>query len=257
MHAIRRVVFNQKGGVGKSTITANLAAVAAKRGKKVLLIDLDAQGNASHYLSGVLEQDAKQSAAGFFGQMLNISMYSKELQEFLSPTPFDDLQLLASHPELSELMGKLESRYKMFKLKEALDQAAGDFDEIWIDTPPALNFFTLSALIAAERCLIPFDCDAFSRQALYNLMASVEEIRADHNPALRVEGIVVNQYQPRASLPARLVAELRAEGLPVLDPPLSASVKIRESHDAARPMIYLDPKHKLSQEFATLYDNLA
>uniref|UniRef100_UPI0034E2AEF9 ParA family protein n=1 Tax=Aquitalea palustris TaxID=2480983 RepID=UPI0034E2AEF9 len=254
---MRRVVFNQKGGVGKSTITANLAAVAARRGKKVLLIDLDAQGNASQYLSGAIQPETEKSAAGFFGQMLNISMYSKDLQDFVSDTPFDALQLLASHPELSELMVKLESRYKMFKLKEALDQVATDFDEIWIDTPPALNFFTRSALIAADRCLIPFDCDAFSRQALYNLMASVEEIRADHNPALQVEGIVVNQFQPRASLPVRLVAELRAEGLPVLDPPLSASVKIRESHDVARPMIYLDPKHKLAVEFAALYDKLA
>ncbi|NWK77293.1 ParA family protein [Aquitalea sp. LB_tupeE] len=254
---MRRVVFNQKGGVGKSTITANLAAVAARQGKKVLLIDLDAQGNASHYLTGLATRQQEQSAAGFFSQMLNISMYSKELHEFVSATPFDALQLLASHPELSELMVKLESRYKMFKLKEALDQAASEFDEIWIDTPPALNFFTRSALIAADRCLIPFDCDAFSRQALYNLLASVDEIRADHNPALQVEGIVVNQFQPRASLPVRLVAELRAEGLPVLNPPLSASVKIRESHDAAKPMVYLDPKHKLSLEFTALYQALA
>jgi len=67
----------------------------------------------------------------------------------------------------------------------------------------------------------------------------------------------VNQFQPRASLPARLVAELRAEGLPVLDPPLSASVKIRESHDASRPMIYLDPRHKLTVEFSNLYDTLS
>ena len=154
-------------------------------------------------------------------------------------------------------MAKLETRYKMFKLREALEQLGDHYDEIWIDTPPALNFYTRSALIAADRCLIPFDCDAFSRQALYNLMASVEEIRADHNAELAVEGIVVNQFQPRASLPARLVAELKAEGLPVLDPPLSSSVKIRESHDAAKPMIHLDPRHKLSLEFVALYEKLA
>jgi chromosome partitioning protein len=99
------------------------------------------------------------------------------------------------------------------------------------------------------RCFFP--------PGLYNLLANVDEIRADHNPALQVEGIVVNQFQPRASLPVRLVAELRAEGLPVLDPPLSASVKIRESHDVAKPMVYLDPKHKLSLEFTALYQALA
>ena len=89
-------------------------------------------------------------------------MFSKEPADFIRATPLAGLSLLASHPELSELMGKLEARYKMFKLKEALDSVSEQFDEIWIDTPPALNFFTRSALIAADRCLIPFDCDAFS-----------------------------------------------------------------------------------------------
>ncbi len=257
MQVIRRVVFNQKGGVGKSTIAANLAAVAASRGKRVLLIDLDPQGNASHYLSGQTRAPEGRSAMDFFNQMLNISMFSKDTTDFVSDTPFPGLSLLASHPELGELMAKLETRYKMFKLREALEQLGDHYDEIWIDTPPALNFYTRSALIAADRCLIPFDCDAFSRQALYNLMASVEEIRADHNAELAVEGIVVNQFQPRASLPSRLVAELKAEGLPVLDPPLSSSVKIRESHDAAKPMIHLDPRHKLSLEFVALYEKLA
>lgn len=87
-------------------------------------------------------------------------------------------------------------------------------------------------------------------------MDSVREVQADHNPRLRIEGIVVNQYQARANLPVRLVEELRAEGLPVLDAYLSASVKIRESHSQAKPMIHLDPRHKLSQEFAALHDLL-
>ncbi|WP_024304458.1 ParA family protein [Pseudogulbenkiania sp. MAI-1] len=253
---MRRVVFNQKGGVGKSTIAVNLAAVAARAGQRVLVIDLDPQGNASHYLLGSAPAGDGPTLADFFQQMLNISLFSKTPQEYVVPTPFAGLSLMPSHPELAELMGKLESRYKMFKLKEALDQLSADFDEIWIDTPPALNFYTRSALIAADRCLIPFDCDAFSRQALYNLMGNTDEIRADHNPELHIEGIVVNQFQPRASLPARLVAELKEEGLPVLDAPLSASVKIRESHQAAQPMVFFDARHKISQEFERLYRHL-
>ena len=256
MHAICRVVFNQKGGVGKSTITVNLAATAASQGKRVLVVDLDPQGNSSHYLMAGRPPEDSKNLASFFDQVLNISLFNKEPHEFISETPFPGLSLLASHPALADLMIKLESRYKMFKLKEALDVLANDFDEIWIDTPPALNFFTRSALIAAQRCLIPFDCDTFSRQALYGLLVSVEEMRSDLNADLQVEGIVVNQFQARASLPARLVAELRAEGLPILDTPLSASVKIRESHEAARPMPYLDPRHKLTLEFGALYQQL-
>ncbi|MCW3482176.1 ParA family protein [Neisseriaceae bacterium JH1-16] len=255
MHAIRRVVFNQKGGVGKTTITVNLAAVAARQGKRVLLLDLDPQGNSSHYLLGNTVPAA--NAVGLFNEMLAISLYGQPPQAFVTETPFADLHLIASHPELAELMSKLESRYKMFKLREVLDTLATDYDEIWIDTPPALNFYTRSALIAASRCLIPFDCDAFSRQALYGLIDNVAEIRADHNPALQVEGIVVNQFQPRASLPVRLVAELREDGLPVLDAPLSSSVRIRESHEAASPLPWFDPRHKLTQEFEALYHSLA
>jgi len=257
MHAIRRVVFNQKGGVGKSTITVNLAATAARQGKRVLVIDLDPQGNSSHYVLAGQPLVPEVHIGSFFDQALNISLFNKEPQAFITATPFPGLSLLAAHPSLSDLMIKLESRYKMFKLKEALDALSPNFDEIWIDTPPALNFYTRSALIAAERCLIPFDCDTFSRQALYGLLVSVEEIRNDHNPDLKIEGIVVNQFQARASLPARLVAELRAEGLPILDTPLSTSVIIRESHEAATPMPYLDPKHKLTQEFGALYRQLA
>ncbi|WP_366515104.1 ParA family protein [Paludibacterium sp.] len=253
---MRRVVFNQKGGVGKSTITVNLAATAARQGKQVLVIDLDPQGNSSHYLLGA--QAEARHLGGLFDQFLNITLFGKQASEFIEDTPFPGLRLLASHPSLTEMMGKLDARHKIYKLREALDalDEEADFDEIWIDTPPALNFYTLSALIAAQRCLIPFDCDTFSRQALYGLLTSVEEIRADHNPQLTIEGIVVNQFQPRASLPARQVAELRAEGLPILDTPLSASVRIRESHEASRPMPYLDQRHKLTLEFDQLYRQL-
>ncbi len=130
------------------------------------------------------------------------------------------------------------------------------YERIYVDTPPALNFYTRSALIAADRCLIPFDCDDFSRRALYALLASVEEIRADHNDALEVGGIVVNQFQARASLPQRTVQELVDEGLPVLEPYLSASVRIRESHEQARPMIHFEPRHKLTAEFLALHEAL-
>ena len=141
-------------------------------------------------------------------------------------------------------------------MRDALLELESSYDEMWIDTPPALNFYTRSALIAAQGCLIPFDCDDFSRRALYGLLETVKEIQADHNEHLLVEGIVVNQFQPRASLPQRTVQELRDEGLPVLDPCLSASVKVKESHEQARPLIHLDARHKLTLEFVALYDTL-
>ncbi|MDX9707840.1 MAG: ParA family protein, partial [Azospira sp.] len=246
----------QKGGVGKSTITCNLAAIAAHRGIRTLVIDLDPQANSTRYLLGAAADGIESSVTEFFDQMLNFKLRPKATEEFIHATPFDNLSILPADAALEELQAKLESRYKIYKLKESLDALADRFDEIWIDTPPALHFYTRSALIAADRCLIPFDCDEFARRALYTLLDNVAEIRADHNDALEVEGIVVNQFQARASLPQKVVDELRAENLPVLEPFLSASVKIKESHQQAKPMIHLDPRHKLTDEFERLFDAL-
>ena len=254
---MRRVVFNQKGGVGKSTITCNLAAISAQQGKRTLVVDLDPQGNSTQYLLGAAGDEVQSTLADFFDQTLNFKLNPRATADFVVATPFDNLYVMPSHPLLEELQGKLESRYKIYKLRDALNELAADFACVFIDTPPALNFFTRSALIAADACLIPFDCDEFSRKALYSLLENVEEIKSDHNRDLRVEGIVVNQYQPRANLPQKVVQELIDEGLPVLQPYLSASVKIKESHEQAKPMIHLDPKHKLSQEFVALYNTLA
>lgn len=253
---MKRVIFNQKGGVGKSTIAVNLAAIAAHEGKKTLLIDIDPQCNASRYLLGDAAKTASPTLADYFEQTLNFSLFSKPASAFVHPTRFENLFIIPSHPEIGELQSKLESRHKIYKLRDTLNELGKEFDVIVMDTPPAYNFFTQSALIAADACLIPFDCDDFSRQALYTLMENVAEIRADHNDALRIEGIVVNQFQPRASLPKQLVDALREEGLPVLNTHLSSSIKIRESHQRGLPMVHLDARHKLSQEFLALHQEL-
>ncbi|MDD2545602.1 MAG: ParA family protein [Burkholderiaceae bacterium] len=250
------VVFNQKGGVGKSTITCNLAAISAHQGLRTLVIDLDPQGNSSAYLQGSAPPADVPGVAHFFDQTLGFSLRPEPATAFVARTPFERLDLMAASPRLDELQVKLESRHKIYKLREALQQLAAHYDRIYIDTPPALNFYTRSALMGARGCLIPFDCDDFSRQALYTLLANVQEIRADHNPALQVKGIVVNQFQARARLPQQLVQELIDEGLPVLQPYLPSSVKVRESHQRALPMVHLDPRHALTQAFVALHDGV-
>lgn len=250
---MRHVVFNQKGGVGKSTITCNLAAISAHQGLRTLVVDLDPQGNSTHYLLGRDPDEGMPTVADFFDQTLKFSARPKTPADFVVSTPWEGLDLMLSSPQLEELQAKLESRHKIYKLREALEELGESYDRIYIDTPPALNFYTRSALIAAQGCLIPFDCDDFSRRALYSLMENVQEIQADHNEQLFIDGIVVNQFQPRANLPQQLVQALIDEGLPVLQPYLGASVKIRESHQQARPMIHLDARHKLTQDFLSLH----
>ncbi len=252
---MRRVVFNQKGGVGKSSIASNLAAISASKGHRTLLIDLDPQCNSTQYLLGAAIDNVSVDVMDFFEQALTFRMSETPFEDFISPSPYENLSVIASNPNLGDLHAKLEAKHKIFKLRDALAALSG-YDHIYIDTPPAFNFYTLSALVSAQNCLIPFDCDEFSRQALYALLENVHETQADHNAELKVEGIVVNQYQPRASLPQRIVENLRNEELPVLDTRISSSIKMKESHNESVPLIHYAPKHKLTQEFVALFNEL-
>ncbi len=253
---MKRVIFNQKGGVGKSTIAVNLAAIAASQGKRTLLIDIDPQCNSSRYVLGAAAHDATPTLKDYFEQVLSFSQFAQPAGHYVHPTPFDNLSIIVAHPELGDLQSKLESRNKIYKLRDLLRELGKEYDQIFIDTPPAYNFFSQAALIGADSCLIPFDCDDFSRQALYTLINNIKEIKADHNADLAIEGIVVNQFQPRASLPRRMVEQLTEEGLPVFENKLSSSIRIRESHERNLPMIHLDRNHKLSQEYLALYGDL-
>jgi chromosome partitioning protein len=249
---MRRVVFNQKGGVGKSSIACNLAAVSAHEGYRTLLIDLDAQANSTQYLTGLTGDDIPMGIAEFFKQTLSAG-FGKKNHVDIYETPYDNLHVVTATAELADLQPKLEAKHKINKLRKLLDELDGEYERIYLDTPPALNFYAVSALIAADRVLIPFDCDSFSRQALYGLIKEVDELKEDHNEGLEVEGIIVNQFQPRASLPQQMLDELIAEGLPVLPVYLNASVKMRESHEASTPLIHLDSRHKLTQQFVELH----
>tara|TARA_E500000178_G_scaffold335088_1_gene371628 strand:+ start:244 stop:666 length:423 start_codon:yes stop_codon:yes gene_type:complete len=136
---MRRAVFNQKGGVGKSSIAVNLAAASAKAGLKTLLVDLDVQGNSTHYIVG--EPSKPLSGVEEFFQN-QLSLYSREsVTSLIHQSVYDNLSVMPSGRGLLELENKLESRYKIYKLKECLDELMQDFDRIYLDTPPALNFF--------------------------------------------------------------------------------------------------------------------
>jgi chromosome partitioning protein len=177
------------------------------------------------------------------------------LNKIAQPTPFENLSIVCPHVEMESLRSRLESRHKIYKLPDALSEQS-QFDKVYIDTPPALNFNSLSALIASHKCLIPFDCDTFSKKALYALLGVISEVRIGHNPKLEVEGVIVNQSQNRANLPRQLVENLVEEGQPILNTRISTSVSVRESHSAAKSPIHFDARHKLSYEFRALYAEL-
>ena len=272
-----RVVFNQKGGVGKSSITVNLAAISAHQGLKTLLIDLDPQANSSQYVLGddatyssdkpALEPNIEnyfedvlgnQQSKGLLGNAIGsiLKSRSKGLESYVHQSSFKHLDVIPASPTLGALAHALESKHKIYKLRDALQQLSGHYDRVFIDTPPAFNFFTLSALIAANRVLIPFDCDVFSKRALQTLIENVIETQDDHNEGLEIEGIVVNQFQAQAKLPREVVQQLNDEGLPVLDSMLPPSILMKESHQKNQPLIHLATDHKLTQAYQSLFNEI-
>ena len=130
---MRRVVFNQKGGVGKSTITCNLAAASALKGYRTLVIDMDAQCNSSQYLLGEQFSEVTTSIADFFEGTL-ARMGKPDLGEHITHTQFDNLDVIVAHPDLENLQPKLESRYKIYKLRDSLEKLSDEYDQIFIDT---------------------------------------------------------------------------------------------------------------------------
>jgi chromosome partitioning protein len=269
---ISRVVFNKKGGVGKTTITCNLAAVSASSGKKTLVIDLDLQANASRYLMNDRYDEVKSGGAtildfykasldagnifGFNPFFPQMKTSSPEPESFIHETPFDHLYTIPAHPDLADIEAQLVAKHKIYKLKELVEKMT-DFEEVFIDTPPAMNFFSQSALIAAHRCLIPFDCDAFSKDAIFDVGKHIGDIQSDHNQHLVVEGIIVNQFMTQANYPKKVVNDLKEDGLPILSTHISSSVKIRESHHESTPMMFLSPAHKVTLEYRALYDEIS
>jgi chromosome partitioning protein len=250
-----RVVFNQKGGVGKTTLATNLATCAALAGQRTLLVDADPNANATAHVLGPTQPPAR-TLAHFFDSCLGLTIFAPSVAEYITPaTRVPGLQLLAGDRRLDDLRPKLESRHKINKLRDGLADVS--FDQVYFDTPPTLDFFSLSCLIAAHELIVPVDCDAFSVAAAQEVRRAVDEVRQDHNQQLIIAGVVINHFQRSTRHATRVVSELRRLGFRVLEPYIPASVKVRESHSESAPLVVRHAEHPVGIAMKGVYEALS
>jgi chromosome partitioning protein len=231
-------ITNQKGGVGKTTTTINLAASLALAGRRVLLVDLDPQGNATMG-SGV---DKRTLEATVYHALLG----QKSLAQVRARSQAGNYDVIPANRELAGAeveMVDLERRET--RLKEALATLEGQYDFVLIDCPPALNLLTVNALVAAHAVMIPMQCEYYALEGLSDLVNTVKKVRANLNPALDIEGLLRTMYDPRNTLGQQVSDQLQQHfGDKVYRTVIPRNVRLAEAPSYGMPVLSYDRQSK-------------
>ncbi len=240
-------VANQKGGVGKTTTAINLATALAAIGEKVLIIDLDPQGNASTGL-GIDRRDRKLSS-------YDLLIGSHSVSEVFMPTVVPNLSIVPSTMDLLGVEMEIgRENDRVFRLRRALSGAeAAAFSYILVDCPPSFNLLTMNAMVAAQSVLVPLQCEFFALEGLSQLLETVDQVRRTVNPELDIQGIVLTMFDSRNNLAQQVVSDVREHlGDKVYHTLIPRNVRVSEAPSYGKPAILYDLKCAGSQAYLQL-----
>ena len=241
---------NQKGGVGKTTSCVNISAQIANKGKKVLMIDMDPQGNATSGL-GLQKSKIKNT-------IYDVIIGHCNIEDAIIKTKFKNLSVIPANIELAGAeveLPELESGTNFTKI--ALDSIKDDYDYIFIDCPPSLGMLTVKALSVSDGIVVPMQCEFYSLEGMSQLLNTVKKIKTLYNPGLQIVGILLTMYNGRLTLTNQVVAELKKYYADKLfKVPISRTVRISEAPGYGEPICYHDPYGKGSLEYAAVAKEL-
>lgn len=243
-------VANQKGGVGKTTTAVNLSSCVAALGKKVLVADIDPQGNTT----GGLGVDADK----LNGTVYDVLVNGVNIKEAISPAPYFSMHILGSDISLAGAEIELVSVEKReFLLKQALESVRDEYDFIFIDCPPSLGLITLNGLVAADTVLVPIQCEYYALEGLSQLMNTVRLVRMNLNPVLDVEGVVMTMYDKRTNLSGQVVGEVKKFFRnKVYETIIPRSVRLGEAPSFGLPITLYDAKCNAAKAYISLAEEL-
>lgn len=239
-------VFNQKGGVGKTTTNVNLSACLASLGKKILVIDIDPQGNTT-------------SGFGIDKDSIELSIYDvlineARVKEAIISTSTDNLYIVPSNTELAGAEIELtENKNRELTLKNAIESIKDDYDFIFIDCPPSLGLLTINALVASDSVVIPIQCEYYALEGVSQLMNTIKLVKSSLNPDLEIEGVVLSMFDGRTNLSIQVVDEVKKyfRGK-VYTSIIPRNVRLAEAPSHGLSIIEYDPKSKGAEAYMEL-----